>query len=96
MVKLKPLHDKVVVEIDTEVEKTRGGIYLPDTAKEKPITGKILAVGPGKVGKDGKRQPPAVRAGDRIVFGKYSGSDVKVDGKEFKILSEDEIYGVME
>lgn len=96
MAKLKPLHDKVVVEIDTEVEKTKGGIYLPDTAKEKPITGKIIAVGPGKVGKDGKRQPPAVRAGDRIVFGKYSGSDVKVDGKEFKILSEDEIYGVME
>lgn len=96
MAKLKPLHDKVVVEIDTEAEKTKGGIYLPDAAKEKPITGKIIEVGPGKVGKDGKRQALAVKAGDRIVFGKYAGTDVKVDGKKYKILSEDEIYGVME
>ena len=96
MLKLRPLEDRVVVKVDEEKEKTVGGIYLPDTAKDKPVTGKVIAVGPGKVLKDGTRLQLAVKEGDRVVFGKYAGHDVKVEGQEFKIISENEILGIID
>jgi chaperonin GroES len=76
-------------------EKTSGGIYIPDTAKEKPQRGKVIAVGPGRMTEDGKRLPIDVKAGDEILFGKYSGSDIKIDGVEYMIIKEDEIYGII-
>jgi chaperonin GroES len=90
---LKPLDDRVVIEpLDAE-EKTAGGILLPDTAKQKPQQGKVVAVGPGKFSDKGTRLALAVKIGDTILFGKYSGSDVEVNGKEYKILRESEILG---
>jgi chaperonin GroES len=92
-VKIRPLDDRVVVKpLDVE-EKTPGGIVLPDTAKEKPQTGEILAVGPGKLMDNGDRAAPAVRVGDHVIYGKYSGTEIKVDGEEVKILREDDILG---
>ena len=94
---LKPLADHVVVEIVTKEEKTASGIYLPDTAsKEKPQTGKVVAVGAGKVADNGTRVAPEVKAGDEVVFAKYSGTEVKLDGKEYLILSERDILAVVE
>jgi chaperonin GroES len=94
---LKPLADHVVVEIVTKEEKTASGIYLPDTAsKEKPQTGKVVAVGAGKVTDNGTRVAPEVKAGDEVVFAKYSGTEVKLDGKEYLILSERDILAVVE
>ena len=91
--KIRPLDDRVVVKpLDAE-EKTPGGIVLPDTAKEKPQTGEILAVGPGKLMDNGDRAAPAVRVGDHVIYGKYSGTEIKVDGEEVKILREDDILG---
>jgi chaperonin GroES len=90
---LKPLDDRVVVEpLDAE-EKTAGGILLPDTAKQKPQQGKVIAVGPGKLNDAGDRTALAVKVGDTVLFGKYGGSDVEVNGKEYKILRESEILG---
>src|SRR6187401_3197850 len=90
---LKPLDDRVVVEpLDAE-EKTAGGILLPDTAKQKPQQGKVVAVGPGKLSDEGTRLALAVKVGDTVLFGKYGGSDVEVNGKEYKILRESEILG---
>lgn len=88
---INPLDDRVVVTPLEAEERTAGGVILPDTAKEKPQQGKVVAVGPGKLLKDGKRAAPSVKKGDVVVYGKYSGTDVKVEGKEFKILRESEI-----
>ena len=94
--KFRPLHDRVVVKrIDAE-EKTAGGIIIPDTAKEKPQEGEVVAVGEGKYKEDGTRQPLDVKQGDRVLFGKYSGSEIKIDGEELLIMREDEILGILE
>jgi chaperonin GroES len=89
--KLRPIDDRVVVKVLDAEEKTKGGIVLPDTAKEKPQKGEVVAVGEGKLLDNGKRQPPAVKKGDTVLFGKYSGTEVKVDGEEFMILKEGDI-----
>lgn len=93
---LRPLHDRVVIKRIEEAETRRGGIIIPDTAKEKPQQGEVQAVGSGKLLETGDRMAPQVKAGDRILFGKYSGSEVKLDGEEYLILKEDEILGVLE
>ena len=96
-IKIRPLQDRVIVKrIEEEAEKTKGGIIIPDTAKEKPQQGKILAVGKGKVNDDGKVTPLDVKVGDRILFGKYSGSEIKLDGEEHLIMREEDILGVIE
>jgi chaperonin GroES len=93
---IKPLGDRVLIRrLETEEEKTSGGIYIPDTAKEKPQRGKVFAVGPGRMNEEGKLLPMNVKAGDEVLFGKYSGSDIKIDGDEYMILKEDEIYGII-
>lgn len=94
--KLKPLDDRVVVEPAEAEEKTAGGIVLPETAKEKPLIGKILAIGPGKLLDSGKRSEMSVKKNDKVLFGKYSGSDVELEGKTLKILREGEILGIVE
>jgi chaperonin GroES len=94
--KVKPLNDRVLVSRIEGEEKTVGGIIIPDTAKEKPQEGKVIAVGPGKVNESGERSPMAVKAGDRILFGKYSGTEIKIDGVEHLIMREDDILGIME
>jgi chaperonin GroES len=94
--KIRPLQDRVLVKRIESEEKTKGGIIIPDTAKEKPIEGKVIAVGAGKVGDDGKQRPLDVKAGDRVLFGKYSGTEVKIDGEEALILREEDILGVIE
>ncbi len=94
--KIRPLQDRVIVKRIAEEEKTKGGIIIPDTAKEKPQEGKIIAVGKGKFNDDGKLMPPQVKVGDRILFAKYSGSEIKLDGEEHLIMREDDILGVIE
>jgi chaperonin GroES len=94
--KFRPLQDRVIVKRVAEEEKTKGGIIIPDTAKEKPIEGKVIAVGNGKVLEDGKVRPLDVRAGDRILFTKYAGSEIKLDGEEHLIIREEDILGVVE
>jgi chaperonin GroES len=94
--KIRPLGDRILVKRIQEEEKTKGGIIIPDTAKEKPQEGKVVAVGKGKVTEQGKLLVPDVKAGDRILFGKYSGSEVKIEGEEHLILREDDILGVLE
>ncbi|MFO7459168.1 MAG: co-chaperone GroES [Desulfatiglandales bacterium] len=94
--KVRPLHDRVIVERMKEEEKTKGGIIIPDTAKEKPVEGKIIAVGAGKVLEDGKRVPLQVKAGDRILFGKYAGTEIKIEGKDHLIMREDDIIAIVE
>ncbi len=93
--KFRPLHDRVVIEPMEQEEKTPGGIIVPDTAKEKPVQGKVLAVGPGARGEDGTLQPPDVKKGDTILYGKYSGTEVKIDDKELLIMRESDIMGVL-
>jgi chaperonin GroES len=93
---LRPLHDRVVIRRVEEAETKKGGIIIPDTAKEKPQHGEVKAVGSGKLLENGERMPPDIKAGDRILFGKYSGAEVKIDGEEYLILKEDEILGVLE
>ncbi|MBU1155282.1 MAG: co-chaperone GroES [Desulfarculaceae bacterium] len=93
--KIKPLQDRVIVERLEEETKTAGGIIIPDSAKEKPQQGKILAVGPGKVMENGTKLEMSVKKGDTVLFGKYSGSEVKIDGKEVLIMREDDILGVI-
>ena len=90
---LKPLDDRIVVSVSDATEKTAGGILLPDTAKQKPQQGTVVAVGPGKLLDNGTRAPLAVKVGDTVLFGKYSGSDVEVNGTEFKILREGDVLG---
>jgi chaperonin GroES len=92
---IRPLHDRVVVKRIEEGETMQGGLYIPDSAKEKPQQGEVVAVGKGKRTEEGKLFPLDVTVGDRILFGKYSGSDIKLDGQEFLIMREDEILGVL-
>ena len=94
--KIRPLQDRVIVKRVKEEEKTKGGIIIPDTAKEKQIEGEVVAVGNGKVLEDGTVRKMDVKAGDRVLFGKYSGTEVKIDGEEHLILREDDILGVLE
>lgn len=94
--KLRPLQDRILVQRVEEESKTKGGIIIPDTAKEKPAEGKVVAAGNGKVGEDGKRIAVEVKKGDRILFGKYSGTEVKIDGEEYLIMREDDVLGVIE
>jgi len=94
--KIRPLHDRIIVRRVEEVEKTKGGIIIPDTAKEKPMEGKVIAVGKGKILEDGKLQSLDVKVGDRILFGKYSGTEVKIEDEEHLIMREDDILGVIE
>jgi len=94
--KIRPLYDRIVVKRVEEQETVRGGIIIPDSAKEKPQEGEVVAVGNGKRLEDGKLVPLDVKAGDRILFGKYSGSDIKLDGEEYMIMREDEVLGVLD
>ena len=94
--KLRPLHDHVIVRRVQEEETTRGGIIIPDTAKEKPQEGKVIAAGPGKMGEDGKRVPMEVKKDDRVLFSKYGGTDIKIDGVEHLIMREEDILGILE
>ena len=94
--KVRPLHDRIIVERLEESEQRVGGIIIPDTAKEKPQQGKVLAVGKGRVEKDGKVTPLDVKAGDTILFGKYAGQEIKIDGTEYLIIREEEVLGVIE
>jgi len=94
--KIRPLQDRVIVKRVEEEERTKGGIIIPDTAKEKPQEGQIIAVGPGKVTDDGKKIPMEVKVGDRVLFGKYSGTEIKIDGEEHLIMREDDILGIIE
>jgi chaperonin GroES len=93
--KFRPLHDRVVIQRVDEEEKTKGGIIIPDTAKEKPMEGKVIAVGPGARGEDGKIHPLDVKKGDRVLFGKWSGTEVKLDGDELIIMKETDIMGII-
>ena len=93
---IRPLHDRVILRRIEEGEQVRGGIIIPDTAKEKPQEGEVVAAGEGKYKEDGTRQPLDVKKGDRVLFGKYSGSEIKIDGEELLIMREDEILGIIE
>lgn len=94
--KLRPLQDRILVQRVEEEATTRGGIIIPDTAKEKPIEGKVIAVGKGKIGDDGKRIALEIKKGDRILFSKYGGSDIKIEGEEYLIMREDDVLGIIE
>ena len=94
--KIRPLHDRILIKRLEEKEQVRGGIIIPDTAKEKPQEGKVVAVGNGKIGEDGKRIPLDVKSGDKILFGKYSGSEVKIDDEEYLILREEDVLAILE
>jgi chaperonin GroES len=93
---IRPLHDRIIVERLEEETKTAAGIIIPDTAKEKPQQGKVIAVGKGKITEDGKGLTMDVKVGDRILFGKYAGTDIKIEGKEYLMMREDDILGVIE
>lgn len=93
--KIRPLGDKVVVEVFEEEEKSAGGLYLPDSAKKKPTQGKVVAVGDGKILEDGSRAPMSVKVGDKVLFSKYGGNEVSVNGSEYTILDEDQIYAII-
>ena len=94
--KVKPLYDRILVQRVEEKEQKRGSIIIPDTAKEKPMEGKVIAVGAGRLEKDGKRTPLEVKVGDRVLFGKYAGTEIKIDDEEHVILREDEVLGILE
>ncbi len=94
--KVRPLHDRIIIERIDEGEQKVGGIIIPDTAKEKPMQGKVIAVGKGRVEKDGKITPLDVKAGDVVLFGKYAGQEIKVDGNDYLIIREEEVLGVIE
>ena len=94
--KVRPLHDRIIVQRIEEEEQRVGGIIIPDTAKEKPQQGKVIAVGKGKIEKDGKVTPLDVKAGDTVLFGKYAGQEIKIDGAEYLIVREEEVLGVIE
>ena len=96
MTKVRPLHDRLLVRRIEETETAKGGIIIPDTAKEKPQQGKIIAVGKGRIEKDGKITPLDVKAGDTVLFGKYAGQEIKIDGNEYLIIREEEVLGVIE
>jgi chaperonin GroES len=94
--KIRPLQDRVIVKRVEDEEKTKGGIIIPDTAKEKPVEGKVIAVGAGKVLEDGKKQPLELKEGDRVLFGKYAGTEIKIDGEEHLIMREDDVLGIVD
>ena len=94
--KLRPLQDRILVQRVEEEEKTKGGIIIPDTAKEKPAEGKIVSVGKGKLDENGKRIAPEVKKGDRILFGKYSGTEVKIEGEDYLIMREEDVLGIID
>jgi chaperonin GroES len=94
-VKFTPLHDRILIQRVEEEETTRGGLVIPDTAKDKPQEGEVVAVGKGKVNEEGKVRPLDLKEGDRILFGKYAGTEIKLDGEEFLIMREDEVLGVL-
>ncbi len=94
--KLRPLQDRILVERVEEEQKTKGGIIIPDTAKEKPAEGKVISVGNGKLDDSGKRVPLEVKKGDRILFGKYSGTEVKIEGKEYLMMREEDVLGIID
>ena len=94
--KIRPLQDRLLVQRLDEEDKTKGGIIIPDTAKEKPVEGKVVAVGIGKVSEDGKRIALEIKKGDRILFGKYSGTEVKIEGDDYLIMREEDVLGVIE
>ncbi len=94
--KIRPLQDRIIVKRTEEEEMTKGGLIIPDTAKEKPQEGKVVAVGKGKVGEDGKVLPLDVKAGDLVLFGKYAGTEIKIEGEEHLIMREDDLLGVVE
>jgi chaperonin GroES len=94
--KIRPLHDRLIVKRLEEEEKTKGGIIIPDTAKEKPIEGKVIAAGEGRIKKDGKKIPMEVKKGDRILFAKYAGTEVKIDGEEHLMMKEDDVVAIIE
>jgi len=93
--KIKPLSDRVVIKPTPMEEKTKGGLIVPDTAKEKPVIGEVVAVGPGKVSEDGKKIMPEVKVGDKVLYGKYSGTEVTVDGEEYLIMREADIFAIV-
>ena len=94
--KVKPLNDRVLVKRLEEVQVTKGGIYIPDTAKEKPVEGKVISVGPGKVNEQGNRVPLNLKEGDKILFGRYAGSEIKIEGEEYLMMREDDILAIIE
>ena len=94
--KLKPLHDRVLIKRLEEEEKTKGGIIIPDTAKEKPIKGEVIACGPGKMSDDGKRMEMSVKPGDQVMFNKYAGTEIKIEGEEHLVMREDDIVAIIE
>jgi chaperonin GroES len=94
--KVRPLHDRLIVKRLEEEGKTKGGIIIPDTAKEKPIEGKVIAAGAGRINKDGKKMPMEVKTGDRILFAKYAGTEVKMDGEEYLMMKEEDVLAVIE
>jgi chaperonin GroES len=94
--KIRPLHDRLIVKRLEEEGKTKGGIIIPDTAKEKPVEGKVIAVGEGRIKKDGKKIPMEVKKGDRILFAKYAGTEVKIDGEEHLMMKEDDVLAIIE
>ncbi len=93
--KARPLHDRIILKRIEEKETVKGGIIIPDTAKEKPMEGQVIAAGPGKIMDDGKRAPMDVKAGDRVLFGKYAGTEIKIDDEEYVIMREEEILAVL-
>jgi len=93
--KLKPLADRVVIKPSPAEEKSRGGIILPDTAKEKPVVGEVVAIGPGKITDDGKKVNPEVKVGDKVLYGKYSGTEVTIEGEEYLIMREADIFAIV-
>ncbi len=93
---IRPLHDRLIVKRLEEEEKTKGGVIIPDTVKEKPIEGKVIAVGTGRVKKDGTKIPLEVKKGDRVLFAKYAGTEVKIDGEEHLMMKEDDVLAIME
>jgi chaperonin GroES len=94
--KVRPLHDRLIVQRSEEEEKTKGGIIIPDTAKEKPVEGKVIAVGTGRTKKDGTKLPLEVKKGDRVLYTKYGGTEVKIDGEEYLMMKEDDILAIIE
>jgi chaperonin GroES len=94
--KVKPLHDRLIIKALEEEEKTKGGIIIPDTAKEKPVEGKVIAVGAGRIKKNGTKMPLEIKKGDRVLYAKYGGTEIKIDGEEYLMMKEDDILAVIE
>jgi chaperonin GroES len=94
--KVRPLHDRLIIQTEEEEEKTKGGIIIPDTAKEKPVEGKVIAVGAGRIKKDGTKMPLEIKKGDRVLYAKYAGTEIKMDGEEYLMMREDDILAIIE